>query len=150
MKETSPIHLDLFEVIKAAIVSGEEGEGAGELEVEEEPEEETKKQPAEAEAAEKPSTTANAIFSQMEAIFRQTVATVSSLPQNQQLVLAFIVFYFITKIVFRRKDPAAETIDNLNQKIDDLTNEVKEMKAMLENVLRLSEQSQSSHGRDEL
>lgn len=150
LKETSPIHLDLFEVIKAAIASGEKGEGAGELEVEEEPEEEAKEQPLEAETVAKPPTTTNTIFSQMKAVFRQVVATISSLPHIQQIVLAFIVFYFITKIVFVRKDSAAETINDLNQKIDDLTKEVKEMKAMLKSVLRLSEQSQSSHERDEL
>ena len=112
--------------------------------------EEAKEQPLEAETVAKPPTTTNTIFSQMKAAFRQVVATISSLPQIQQIVLAFIVFYFITKIVFVRKDSAAETINDLNQKIDDLTKEVKEMKAMLKSVLRLSEQSQSSHERDEL
>jgi len=132
LKETSPIHLDLFEVIKSAIASGEEGGEIVDLEVE--PDEEITST-VEVKVAE---TATDETTSQVEGIFRQLVAAVLSLTQSQQLLLAFVVVYFVIKMLFRKNDPTADTIDDLAQKVDNLTNEVMEMKTML---LKMSEQS---------
>ncbi|KAL7537292.1 hypothetical protein ACHAXR_009090 [Thalassiosira sp. AJA248-18] len=136
LKETSPIHLDLFEEIKSAIASGEEGEGIVDLEVEDEPDEVEVVVKEEKEAA-----APIEIVSQFEGIFRQFVAVFLSLTQNQQLLLALVVLYFVTKILFHETELRAETVDNLSQKVDDLTNEVREMKAMLESIAKMIDQS---------
>ena len=142
LKETAPIHIDLFQVIKSALASGEEGmEGIGEdsaLPADEEAEE------AEAAAIETPT------MSLIESTFRDLVDALSSLTLNQLLLLAFVALYFLSKIFFRRTEvPTTETVDNLTRKVDDLTLEVREMKAVLERILELSEKS-SSNRRDEL
>lgn len=139
MKETSPIHLDLFDVIKSAIAStSDEGdEGVKDLEVEELEDEEITNRPAEINEPSLESSTKSETISQIESMFRQFVATFSSLSQNQQLLLACIVLYFVTKIFTRKGDVRSEAIDD---KVDNLTNEVREMKAMLESILKLSEQ----------
>lgn len=144
MKETSPIHLDLFEVIKSAIASGEEGGEISELEAEV-PEEESK-----VIEMEKKETTANATLSKIQGIISQAVAVFLSLTQKQKLLFGFVVLYFVTKVLFRRRyaDPTSETLDNLNKKVDDLTSEVLEMKSMLEKVLEVS--NERTHLGDEL
>ena len=131
MKETSPIHLDLFEVIKSAIASSEGGEEISDI-VAEEPDEETTTIPTDAEPVES-----------VKATLSQVVASLVSMPQNQQLLLAFVVLYFVTKILFGKKQyPSADAIDELSQNVEDLTNEVREMKAMLKSILELSGQKQ--------
>jgi len=135
LKETSPIHLDLFEEIKSAISSSEGGEHIKDLEVESD--EEIINIPIEVEELE---TTTNETLSQIESMYRQFVAAFSSLTQNQQLLLVFVVLYFATRILIR-KDSSAGAIDDLAQKVDGLTKEVRELKAMLESILKLSEQS---------
>ncbi len=139
LKETSPIHLDLFEVIKAAIVSGEGGEGKEDLEVEE-PEEADIKMPTDIEVTESAS---GVILSQVEGILRQVVTSFLSLPQSQQLLLGIVVLYFVAKLIFGKKTDAAEAFDDLTRKVDDLTLEVKEMKAMLETILKQSEENKN-------
>lgn len=132
MKETSPIHLDLFEVIKSAIASSEGGEEISDI-VAEEPDEETTTIPTDAEPVES-----------VKATLSQVVASLVSMPQNQQLLLAFVVLYFVTKILFGKKQyPSADAIDELSQNVEDLTNEVREMKAMLKSILELSGQTQN-------
>lgn len=139
MKETSPIHLDLFDVIKSAIAStSDEGdEDVKDLEVKELEDEEITNHPAEIKEPSLEISTKNETISQIESMFRQFVATFSSLSQNQQLLLACIVLYSVTKIFTRKGDVRSEAIDD---KVDNLTNEVREMKAMLESILKLSEQ----------
>ena len=138
MKETSPIHLDLFEVIKSAIASSEGGEEISDI-VAEEPDEETTTIPTDAE----PAGSVKATLSHIEGTIRQFVASLVSMPQNQQLLLAFVVLYFVTKIIFGKKQyPSADAIDELSQNVEDLTNEVREMKAMLKSILELSGQKQ--------
>ena len=137
MKETSPIHLDLFEVIKSAIASSEGGEEISDI-VAEEPDEETTTIPTDAEPAE----SVKATLSHIEGAVRQVVASLVSMPQNQQLLLAFVFLYFVTKILSGKKYPSSDAIDELSQNVEDLANEVREMKAMLKSILELSGQKQ--------
>lgn len=127
----------MFEVIKTAITSVKESEGVEEPEAEEEEEEQAEEvKPPKEEAM---PVVKKAEFS-FEELFTELVRTLTALPQNQQLLLAFVVLYFVSRMLFRKRDPAAERIENLSKQVDDLTNEVMEMKAMLESVLKLSEQ----------
>jgi len=145
LKETSPIHLDLFEVIKSAIASSEGGEEISDI-VAEEPDEETPSIPTDAEPAE----SVKATLSQIESTIRQVMTSLVSMPQNQQLMFAFVVLYFVTKMLFGKKQyPSADAIDELSQHVEDLTNEVQEMKAMLKSILELSDKSRN-HQSDEL
>jgi len=138
LKETSPIHLDLFEVIKTALASGEEGGEVEDTDIE--PKEEMEIATTETEE-ETNVTTPDTTTSQVESKFDQLIAAFSSLTQNQQLLLAFVIFYFVTKMIFPKKDLTADKVNDLAQKVDGLANEVKEMKAMLESLLKISEQS---------
>jgi hypothetical protein len=137
-KETSPIHLDLFEVIKSAIAAGEEG---GEIEDQAvEPEEEMEAL-EEAEKIEPVETTANETLSQLKDKAQQVMAAFLSLPQNQQMLLAFVVLYFMAKMIFPGRDRNSEAIDELTTKVDSLTAEVVELKVMMKRILDLSEQN---------
>ena len=76
-------------------------------------------------------------LSQLKKKLNQLVIAVSSLTQSQQLLLVFAI-YFVTKMLFSiKKEPTADII----QKVDDLSKEIREIKAMLESVLNMSELS---------
>jgi len=148
LKETSPIHLDLFEVIKKAIASGEEGGEIEDSEADTQPEEEANVATAVVEEEGlRNKTTASEIATmdetppQVEGMLQQLVAALLSLTQNQQLLLAVVVLYFLTKMILSKKDPTADKMDDLARQVDDLTNEVRDMKNMLETILKMSEQN---------
>ena len=126
-------------MIKSAIAFSEDEEDNKELEVDEPDEETINVVPTETHA---PEISITKSPSQIEGIFSQFVATVLSLPQNQQLLLAFVILVLVTKMLFfRRMDYRTEEIDELAQKVDDLTNEVREMKDMIRLILKLSNEN---------
>jgi len=148
LKETSPIHLDLYEVIKKAIASGEEGGEIEDSEVEAQPEEEVnvattvvEKDGLRNKATASEIATMDETPPQVEDMLQQLVAALLSLTQNQQLLLAFVVLYFLTKMIFSKKDPTTDKMDDLARQVDDLTNEVRNIKTMLESILKMSEQN---------
>ena len=134
MKETSPIHLDLFEVIKLAIASGEEDGGVDEdLEHVQvgEPEKKIPEKVVISKAAVEVNKAEPVVLpeppSQLDDMLQQVIAAFSSLPQSQRLLLAFVSFFFITKMLFFRSksDPIrADSLEDLAQHVDNLTNKV--------------------------
>lgn len=135
--ETAPIHLDLFEVVKAAIASGEEGGQIGEIEEEVLEEEVEVKQPEGAEVS------ASDTLSKMQGVFRGAVAALLSLSPTQKLLLGSVASYLIAKMLSRgAHEPDTEAIRQLTQKVDDLKAEVGEMRALLERILEQSNQGE--------
>ena len=137
VKETSPIHLDLFEVIKTAIAEDGEGgemiEDGPEKEVEEDGRDDTKP-PASDDVGD---IAAHSLVSQAQALISRAIATVLSIPPWQQAVLAVMLLYLASRVLLRRRsDPSSHQIEELNRKIDDLTIEIREVKVLLETMLR--------------
>ena len=142
------MHLDLFEVIKSAITSTENGVANTNVDAEE-PDREVTKLSTEAEGvmdAVKVDTTLH----YFEYILRQSIVAVSSLSQRQQLFLALFIMYFVTKMSFlgiRTESSSGGTMD-LVHRVEDLAKEVREMKAILKQIHdKLSEENSN---RDEL
>lgn len=133
LKETPPIHLDLFEVIKSAIAAASEG-GEDIKDIEDEEQEDDITAPSI--ETEEPAAATNTALTQIEGVLRQAVSMFLTLSPNQQLLVAFFVLYFLAKMFFGKKGAIrSEEIDDLAQKVDDLAREVKEMKALLETIV---------------
>ena len=70
----------------------------------------------------------------------QFAASILSKPRNQQLILAIGLSFAAKMLFFRGGDAAltsaAHEMDHLSKKVDELTKEVREMKAMLELILK--------------
>ena len=132
MKETSPIHLDLFEEIKSAIASSDEGEGITDMEnVEEEANEDvTSSVQVESESI--------TIPSKEGGIVRRVVTSFLSMPKLQILLGVGVLYFGANILLSSRRDANANAIAELSHKVDDLSREVKEMKAMLEAALKVS------------
>ena len=132
MKETSPIHLDLFEEIKSAIASSDGGEGITDMEDAEEEANEDVTSSTQVES--EPGT----IPSKDGGIVRQVVTSFLSMPKLQILLGVGVLYFGANMLLSNRSDTSANAIAELSHKVDDLSREVSEMKAMLEAVLKLS------------
>ncbi len=148
LKETSGLHLDLFEVIKSAITSTENGGAITNVDAEE-PGQEVTKMSTEAEGV-IDTDKVNTPLHYFEYILRQSIVAVSSLSQRQQLYLALFIMYLVTKLSFlgiRTESSSGETMD-LVHRVEDLAKEVREIKAILKQIHdKLSEENSN---RDEL
>lgn len=156
------MHLDLFEVIKSAITSTENGGAISDIDVVDEPEKEvtnnvlTGSVVGEIRDAAKVDTTP---LNNIEGILRRMIVSVTSLSQRQQILLALFVLFIVTRTVLflggttqnqtKISSSGPEVFDVLAQRVEDLTKEVGEMKAILEQIYLRMEEESSNH-RDEL
>lgn len=137
LTETKPIHLDLFEVIKLAI-SSEENNGEGvELELEEEPEIETKVSPVpvEVETRKQPDT-----LSPFQRCAQQLSSTFWALPREYQ-VLSGVLFFGSVWMWTRGGSRNDRKLDDLQWKVDQLNNELNEIKTLLNTVVQLMKEN---------
>ena len=144
LTETKPIHLDLFEVVKLAIASDQESTGDLEVETEEETETLAIMTPSvkEEEKADKD------IMQQLTNIFQNFASAAIQSPQYVQ-IMAVVVSMFFLYLVFRKKSVhEPQSIDDLARKVDQMTVEMMEMKAMLESIIKLMGEHRNE--RDEL
>lgn len=133
LKETSPIHLDLFEEIKSAIASSDGGEGDTDME---DTEEEAKEEATSSTRVEsEPATTTSP---KDGGIVHRVVSSFLSMPKLQILLGVGVLYFGANILLSSRRDANANAIAELSHKVDDLSREVKEMKAMLEAVLKHS------------
>jgi len=124
--------LDLFEEIKSAIASSDGGEGITDMEdAEEEAKEEVT---SSAQIETEPASTA----SPKEGIVRRVVTSFLSMPKLQILLGVGVLYFGGNMLLSSWSDPSTIAIAELSHKVDDLSREVKEMKAMLEAVLKVS------------
>ena len=130
MKETSPIHLDLFEEIKSAIASSDDGEGITDME---DVEEEAKEVSIQVES--EPATTTSP---KDGGIVHRVISSFLSMPKLQILLGVGVLYFGAKMLLSNRRDSNASAIAELSHKVDDLSKEVIEMKAMLETVLKVS------------
>jgi len=131
LKETSPIHLDLFDEIKSVIASSDGGEGITNMEdAEEEANEEVT---SSTQIESEPATT-----TPKDSIVRRVVTSFLSMPKFQILLGVGVLYFGANVLLSNRRDSSTIAIAELSHKVDDLSREVKEMKAMLEAVLKLS------------
>ena len=140
LKETAPIHLDLFEVIRSAIISSSSGERGGEGITEQESiADEGMAEEGNKEVVTNTPTEEVEPKSAVKGII-QFAASILSKPRNQQLILAIGLSFAAKMLFFRGGDAAltsaAQEMDHLSKKVDELTKEVREMKAMLELILK--------------
>ena len=132
LKETSGLHLDLFEVIKSAITSTQNG-GAITVVDMGEPDREVTTTSTEAEgemAAVKVDTPSN----YFDGLLRHLVVAAASLSHREQILLVLFVLYLVAKMMFlgsRNKHGSGEVM-YLAQRVEELTKEVREMKAILD------------------
>lgn len=131
LNETPQVHLDLFEVIKKAIGSSDDSAVS---------EQELKKHDDSTKASTDigETETANIKTSlNFEAIVLQIIATFSSLTPSQQVAMfvaaSFVTLYFVGKGIFRNN--SSRGTDDFGQRVDELSNEIREMKIILERIL---------------
>jgi hypothetical protein len=123
LTETKPIHLDLFEEIKAVVISEDNATELADADVGEEEEEE------EIEVVEEEIVR---VQTQTESPWNQLSTICMSLPKPVMVLALGVTSFVLVRLLFRRPDP---TIAELSRHVEDLGREVKEIKAMLESVL---------------
>lgn len=130
LNETPKVHIDLFEVIKKAI-----GSSDTELKQSDDNNNTTK---AETKAA-----AAITTSSKFEAMCSQIIASFLSLTSGQQIAVlmfvSFVALYTVGTIIFRKYKSSGN--EDLARRVDELSNEVREMKIILERLLTLSERN---------
>lgn len=75
-------------------------------------------------------------------VFSQIIASFLSLISGQQIVvlmLASFVTLYVVGVIFRNNDSNGN--EDLAQRVDDLSNEIREMKVILERLITLSERN---------
>ncbi len=123
--ETKPIHLDLFEEIKKVLKSDDNATAladAGDVEEEEEDEISTEVVAQEVVTVQTPTDSPWSRFSGM----------VMSLPKPAKVLALGMTSFIVMRLLFRKPDP---TVAELSRQVEDLGTELKEIKAMLANVL---------------
>lgn len=135
LKETSGLHLDLFEVIKSAITSTENGGAIADVDVEE-PDDGVTQMSTEVEG-EMDAAKVDTPSHYFEGILSRSIVAGSSLSQRHQLLLLLFVLYFVTTMFFLGTSESSSNgeVTDLVRKVEDLTKEVREMKAMLEKII---------------
>lgn len=130
LTETKPIHLDLFEELKAVIKSDETVS-----ELAEEPKEENEQSP---EAIEEES-------AQVVQVQTQSSWNLSSmfldLPKPVQILALGVSSFVVMRLLFSRSDPS---IAQLSRQVEDLESDVREIKAMLKTILEAVEDNRNS------
>lgn len=130
LNETPKVHIDLFEVIKKAI-----GSSDTELKQSDDNNNMTK---AETKAA-----AAITTSSKFEAMCSEIIASFLSLTSGQQIAVlmfvSFVALYTVGTIIFRKYKSCGN--EDLARRVDELSNEVREMKIILERLLTLSERN---------
>lgn len=147
--------MDLFEVIKTAIA--EDGEGGEMVEVGPERGEENEVEKDGGDEAKQPTSGAvddiatHSPIPQAQALVSQAIATVLSMPQRHQALLAVVLLYLVSRVLLLgHSDPSAHQMDELNRKVDDLTAEIGEIKVLIEAMLRQQSVGGSGGSGDEL
>jgi hypothetical protein len=137
LKETPPVHHDLFEVITKAISSSvdSESEAINDLESKRPDNDEERAHMDAGETA----TVTTPPSSPFDSIFRQIIAAFSSMTPIQQIAM-IVAIYFVAKVIFFRKNDLRDA-DNLAHKVDELANEIREMKVIFERILKMSERN---------
>jgi hypothetical protein len=127
----------LFEVIKKAITSSvdSESEAINDLELKQ-PDNETERAHMDAGETATVTTPPNSLF---QGIFRQIIASFSSMTLSQQIA-SVVAICFVAKVtLFGKHDP--RDADDLAQKVHELTNEIRDMKVILKRLLKISERN---------
>ena len=134
MNETPKVHIDLFEVIKKAI-----GSSDTDLKQSDDNNDMTKALIS----GETPAATAVTTSSNFETMFSQIIAAFLSLTSGQQIGVlmfaSFVTLYTVGAIIYRNNDSSGT--EDLAQRVVDLSNEIREMKVILERLIALSEQN---------
>ena len=139
MNETPKVHIDLFEVIKKAI-----GSTDTDLKQSDDNNDTTKASIVSGETVDVAAVKASTNF-----VFSQIIAAFLSLSSGQQIVvlmLASFVTLYVVGVIFRNND--SNGTEDLAQRVDELSNEIREMKIILERLITLSERNVNL--RDEL
>lgn len=130
MNETPKVHIDLFEVIKKAI-------GSTDLKQSDDNNDTTKASIVSGETVAVAAVKASTNF-----VFSQIIAAFLSLISGQQIVvlmLASFVTLYVVGVIFRNND--SNGTEDLAQRVDELSNEIREMKIILERLITLSERN---------
>lgn len=135
LAETKPIHLDLFEVIKVALSSGSDNKSDVEVETEDESEVETTYTQEVVLVAEKGS--GNDTMVQFQGVLRHAFRTYLALPTSIQLGCVVVSLSLAYSSFFRGRNTTYSQPAELVKKVDDLSAELKEVKAMLKHVVIL-------------
>jgi hypothetical protein len=127
----------LFEVIKKAITSSvdSESEAINDLELKQ-PDNDTERAYMDAGEAATVTIPPNSLF---QGIFRQIIAAFSSMTLSQQIT-SVVALCFVAKVTFVGKHHPRDA-DDLAQKVHELTNEIRDMKVILERFLKMSERN---------
>ena len=129
------MHHDLFDVIKKAIPSSDNSEAISDVE---------SKERFMIDANEKDANEGDTEIStiksppMLQGIFHQIIASFSHMTPTQQLAI-LVTTFLIGTVIFSKNDARAS--DDLAQKVDELTNEIREIKVLLESILILAEQN---------
>lgn len=125
----------MFEVIKKAITSSvdSESEAINDLELKQ-PDNDTERVYMDAGESATVTTPPNSLF---QGIFRQIIAAFSSMTLSQQIT-SVVAVCFVAKVTFFGKHHPRDA-DDLAQKVHELTNEIRDMKVILERILKMSE-----------
>ena len=129
MNETPKVHIDLFEVIKKAI-----GSTDTDLKRSDDNNDTTKASIVSGETVHVAAVKASTNF--------QIIAAFLSLSSGQQIVvlmLASFVTLYVVGVIFRNND--SNGTEDLAQRVDELSNEIREMKVILERLITLSERN---------
>ena len=132
MNETPKVHIDLFEVIKKAI-----GSTDTDLKRSDDNNDTTKASIVSGETVHVAAIKASTNF-----VFSQIIAAFLSLSSGQQIVvlmLASFVTLYVVGVIFRNND--SNGTEDLAQRVDELSNEIREMKVILERLITLSERN---------
>jgi len=139
LNETPKVHIDLFEVIKKAI-----GSTDTDLKQSDDNNDTTKASIVSGETVDVAAVKASTNFG-----FSRIIAAFLSLSSGQQIVvlmLASFVTLYVVGVIFRNND--SNGTEDLAQRVDELSNEIREMKIILERLITLSERNVNL--RDEL
>jgi hypothetical protein len=135
LNETPKVHIDLFEVIKKAI-----GSSDTDLKQSDDNDDITK---ASIDSGETKAATVVTTSSNFETMFSQVIAAFLSLTSGQQIavlmVTLFVTLYTVGAIIYRNNDSSGT--EDLAQRVDELSNEIREMKIILERLIALSERN---------
>ena len=129
------MHHDLFEVIKKAVPSSDNSEAISDVE---------SKERFMIDANEKDANEGDTEIStiksppMLQEIFHQIIASFSHMTPTKQLAI-LVTTFLIGTVMFSKNDARAS--DDLAQKVDELTNEIREIKVLLESILILAEQN---------
>lgn len=132
LNETPKVHIDLFEVIKKAI-------GSSDIKLKQSDDNnDTTKASTETKAAAAITTSSN-----FETMFSQIIAAFLSLTSGQQIAVlmfaSFVTLYTVGTIIFRKYDSSGN--EDLAQRVDELSNEIREMKIILGQLLTMSKRN---------